>query len=90
MYMIQIEESAIDKLTDYTGKAMRYMMKAMDCISEMSGHNMDDRRMDETYPIHGRDERYGYRMPMDDDEYQAGRYGRTNERRGMPNRRMPY
>lgn len=90
MYMVQIEESKIDKLTDYTGKAMRYMMKAMDCISEMSGHHIDERRggTHGDYPINMRHGRYP--MEMEDHGYDHEEERMMDERRRYPYRRMPY
>ncbi len=36
MYMIQIEESKLDKLSEYTEKMLKYGGKLMSCIEEMS------------------------------------------------------
>jgi hypothetical protein len=56
-YVIEIEESKLDKLADYTEKMLRYGGKMMSCLTEMDEKYGE--RSDESYGRYG--SRYGER-----------------------------
>jgi hypothetical protein len=86
MYMIQIEESKLDKMSEYAEKMLKYGGKLMSCIEEMSEESgMGERgRMnyrDEGRHSYGRYGRGGYGNREDDDDEEYEHYQRMNERR---------
>lgn len=87
MYMIQIEESKLDKMSEYAEKMLKYGGKLMSCIEEMSEEGgMGERgRMnyrDEGHQSYGRyGNRGGYGNREDDDDEEYEHYQRMNERR---------
>jgi hypothetical protein len=84
--MIQIEESKLDKMSEYAEKMLKYGGKLMSCIEEMSEESgMGERgRMnyrDEGRHSYGRYGRGGYGNREDDDDEEYEHYQRMNERR---------
>jgi hypothetical protein len=85
--MIQIEESKLDKMSEYAEKMLKYGGKLMSCIEEMSEESgMGERgRMNyrdegrHSYGRYGNRGGYGNREDDDDEEYEH--YQRMNERR---------
>jgi hypothetical protein len=87
MMFIQIEESKLDKMSEYAEKMLKYGGKLMSCIEEMSEESgMGERgRMnyrDEGRHSYGRySNRGGYGNREDDDDEEYEHYQRMNERR---------
>jgi hypothetical protein len=86
MMFIQIEESKLDKMSEYAEKMLKYGGKLMSCIEEMSEESgMGERgRMnyrDEGRHSYGRYGRGGYGNREDDDDEEYEHYQRMNERR---------
>jgi hypothetical protein len=86
MMFIQIEESKLDKRSEYAEKMLKYGGKLMSCIEEMSEESgMGERgRMnyrDEGRHSYGRYGRGGYGNREDDDDEEYEHYQRMNERR---------
>jgi hypothetical protein len=87
MMFIQIEESKLDKMSEYAEKMLKYGGKLMSCIEEMSEESgMSERgRMNyrdegrHSYGRYGNRGGYGNREDDDDEEYEH--YQRMNERR---------
>ena len=87
MMFIQIEESKLDKMSEYAEKMLKYGGKLMSCIEEMSEESsMGERgRMNyrdegrQSYGRYGNRGGYGNREDDDDEEYEH--YQRMNERR---------
>jgi hypothetical protein len=87
MMFIQIEESKLDKMSEYAEKMLKYGGKLMSCIEEMSEESgMGERgRMNyrdegrHSYGRYGNRGGYGNREDDDDEEYEH--YQRMNERR---------
>ena len=85
--MIQIEESKLDKMSEYAEKMLKYGGKLMSCIEEMSEESgMGERgRMNyrdegrQSYGRYGNRGGYGNREDDDDEEYEHDQ--RMNERR---------
>lgn len=89
--MIQIEESKLDKMSEYTEKMLKYGGKLMSCLSELEeesgmghrggryGGNMGYRHEDDEMRM-GMRGRMNYRDEEDDDDWEMG------ERRGRRRR----
>ena len=92
-YMIEIETKEMDKASEYTEKALKYIGKVMQCISswedeaygERGGMNYREHEEYGRYGKHsgGTNERYPYMGMRDDEDYED----EMNERRGGRRRR---
>ena len=75
MYMVEISENKVEKMSDYAEKMLRYGGKLMQCLEELSeGESMGQREYDED--------------DYDDDEMgeygnRGGYPGGMNQRRGV-------
>ena len=79
MYMIQIEEHKLDKMSEYAEKMLKYGGKLMSCLSEV-GEDCGMSFRDE--------ERYRERGGMNYREHDE--YGRYGNHSGGMNERYPY
>ena len=85
MYMIEIETKEMDKASEYAEKALKYMGKVMQCLTEWGEEGGYGERgsYDSRYGMRSRYDNYGYRDDEDwemDDE--MGERRRRSRRTG--------
>ena len=83
MYMVEISENKVEKMSDYAEKMLRYGGKLMQCLAELSeGESMGQREYDEDdYDDDEMGERGGYGRGGYGNR--GGYPGGMNQRRGV-------
>lgn len=85
MYMIEIETKEMDKASEYAEKALKYMGKVMQCLTEWGEEGGYGERgsYDSRYGMRSRYDNYGYRddeWEMDDEMGERRRRSRRTGR----------
>lgn len=89
MYMIEIETKEMDKASEYAEKALKYMGKVMQCLTEWGEEGGYGERggqgegsYDSRYGMRSRYDNYGYRDDEWDTDDEMGERRRRSRRTG--------
>lgn len=89
MYMIEIETKEMDKASEYAEKALKYMGKVMQCLTEWGEEGGYGERSgqgggsyDSRYGMRSRYDNYGYRDDEWDTDDEMGERRRRSRRTG--------